>query len=336
MKIAFFDTHRFEKENFDRANPSYGHELRYFEARLTNDTVSLAQGSKAICSFTNDTLNREVLTALKKMNIQLVALRSAGFNHVDLSAASELGIKVVRVPAYSPYAVAEYAVGLLLTLNRKIHKASQRVHDLNFSLEGLVGSDLHQKTLGVIGTGKIGAQFCKIMSGFEMKILAYDVRKDPSLSAMGVNYVTLDEIYRQSDVISLHCPLNETTRHLINDAALTKMKPQVFLINTGRGGLIDTQALIKALKKRSIGGAALDVYEEEETVFFRDLSAYGISDDLLARLLTFPNVLITSHQAFLTQEALNQIANTTLQNISDFESGRPLKNEIQWKPNQGQ
>jgi D-lactate dehydrogenase len=328
MKIAIFDAHKFERPFFEAANSGGAHELVYLEPRLTELTAPLAQGFPAICAFANDRLNAEVLATLRRGGTRLIALRSAGFNHVDLAAAARLELTVVRVPAYSPYAVAEHAITLALALNRKICRAAARVHELNFSLDGLVGFDLHGKTAGVVGTGRIGAAMARILAGFGCQVLAYDLSPDPALERAGVLYATLAELYRESDLISLHVPLTPATRHLIDAAALAAMKPGVTLINTGRGALIDTPALVRALKAGQIGAAGLDVYEEEEGVFFEDLSGGVLQDDVLARLLTFPNVLITSHQAFLTREALTQIAATTLRNADDFERSRPLANEV--------
>lgn len=329
MKVAFFDAHKFERLVFERLNETFRHEIVYFEHRLNRDTVVLAKGFQCICSFVNDQLDRESLTWLKSNGIQLVALRSAGFNHVDIHAAQDLALPIVRVPEYSPYAVAEHAVALLSTLNRKIHRSYQRVKELNFSLEGLVGMDLHGKTVGVIGTGKIGTIFARIMNGFGCKLLLHDQAPNKQLAEeLKAPYVPLETLYSQSHIISLHVPLNPSTRYLINQTSLAQMRKGVFLINTGRGALIRTQDLIQALKTGQIGGAGLDVYEEEEKVFFQDHSDEILQDDVLARLLTFPNVIITSHQAFLTQEALENIAETTLKNITDFENGKPLQNRV--------
>jgi D-lactate dehydrogenase len=278
-----------------------------------------------ICAFANDVLNKETLHILKNEGVQLIALRSAGFNHVDLAVAGQLGLPVVRVPAYSPHAVAEHAVTLLLALNRKLCKAVSRVRELNFSLEGLVGFDLYQKNVGIIGTGRIGAATATIMKGFGSHVLAYDLTPNAQLVSSGVQYVTLDELYSKSDVISLHVPLNAQTRYMIDGPALKAMKSGVYLINTGRGALIDTKALIASLKSGHIGAAGLDVYEEEENIFFQDLSEQVLQDDVLARLLTFPNVLITSHQAFLTREALSGIAETPRSKTS-----RTLKKNVPW------
>lgn len=330
MKIAFFDTHRFEREFFESESAKFHHSIRFLDFRLSQQTASLLKPDEhCVCVFVNDCLNSETLSILKQAGVRLVALRSAGFNHVDLEAARHLGLTVVRVPEYSPFAVAEHAVALILTLNRKTHRAFTRVREGNFSLDGLVGFDLHGKTVGVIGTGRIGSTFCKIMSGFGCRVLAFDSNPNLALSKeLGVHYVELDQLLRQSDVISLHVPLNPATHHMIDARAFSIMKPCAMLINTGRGALIDTHALVAALKSGRLGSAGLDVYEEEEAVFFRDLSDRVLKDDTLVRLLTFPNVVLTSHQAFLTQEALQNIAETTLQNISDFENAKPLTNEV--------
>jgi D-lactate dehydrogenase len=328
MKIAMFDTHRFEREAFEAANAESSHEITFLEARLTSATAALAQGHPAVCSFVNDKLDAQTLATLRNVGIRLIALRSAGFNHVDLVAAAQLGLPVVRVPEYSPYAVAEHAVALVLALNRKIHRASARVRDWNFSLDGLVGFDLHGKTVGVVGTGRIGQAAARVFHGFGCNVLAYDLQPDRALAALGVRYVELSEIYAGADVISLHVPLTPATHHMIDARALFAMKRGVMLINTGRGALIDSRALITALKKGHLGAAGLDVYEEEEGIFFQDLSNCVLQDDVLARLLTFPNVLVTSHQAFLTHEALEAIARTTLANVSAFERGDALQNEV--------
>lgn len=328
MRIAFFDTHQFEKPFFNEANKVYGFSVEFFEPRLTEQTVNLAVDHPVVCAFVNDRLGKKVLESLAAVGCRLIALRSAGFNNVDLEAAEHFGIRVVRVPEYSPYAVAEHAVALILALNRKIPKAYNRVKESNFSLNGLVGFDLHGKAVGVVGTGRIGGIFAKIMRGFGCKVLAYDREEDPSLKNQGVHYTSLNEVFSLSDIISLHVPLTPETHHLIDKDAMIKMKKGVMLINTGRGGLIETQALIHALKKGKIGFAGLDVYEEEEGVFFEDLSDQVLQDDSLARLLTFPNVIMTSHQAFLTEEALHNIAAVTLRNISEFTRDQPLSNEV--------
>ena len=329
MKVAVFDAHRFERSTLSEAARRRGHELVFLEPRLTRETARLAAGFRTVCSFANDKLDGATLATLKADGVELIALRSAGFNHVDLKEAARLGLRVVRVPAYSPYSVAEHATALILTLNRKTHRAYARVRELNFSLDGLVGFDLHGKTVGVIGTGRIGAAFCRIMAGFGCRVLAHDVKPNPELmSVPGLSYVPLKELYAAARIISLHVPLLPETRHIINDDALAQMQPGVMLINTGRGALIETHALIEALKTGHVGAAGLDVYEEEENVFFQDLSGQVLQDDQLARLLTFPNVVITSHQAFLTEEALRGIADTTFESISAFEGGQQLINEV--------
>ncbi len=319
MKILFSDTHSFEKRTFDSVNKMFGFDIEYCDYRVTSRTAKGLESANALCSFVGDQLDSECLSILKDKGIRLVALRSAGFNHVDLRAAAELGLTVCRVPGYSPYAVAEFALGLLLTLNRKIHKSYNRVRELNFCLDGLVGFDLHNKTVGVVGCGRIGKIFAQTMAAIGCKVLVNDLLIDNELKANpAISFEDFDSICRNSDVISLHVPLNKDTFHLIDNVAIAKMKPTVLLVNTGRGALIETKALINALKTNRIGGAALDVYEEEENIFFHDLSTEGIQDDVLARLLTFPNVLITSHQAFLTNEALTNIAQTTLENVESF------------------
>jgi len=329
LKIAFFDTHPFEKKAFDEANHENKHELVYIESRLTESSALLAKGYPCVCTFVNDRLNETVLETLKTSGVKIVALRSAGFNHVDLKAAARLGLKLVRVPEYSPYAIAEHVVALIQTLNRKTHRAYNRVRDGNFSLNGLVGFDLHGKTFGIIGAGRIGKVLAKIMVGFGCHVLINDIHSsDDSDGLSGCRFVGVEEIFRQSDILSLHIPLTPETRHFINADALSMMKKGVMLINTGRGALIDSKALIDALKSCHIGHAGLDVYEEEEGVFFQDLSGEILGDDMLARLLSFPNVLITSHQGFLTNEALHNIAETTLGNISAFEEAKALINEV--------
>lgn len=328
MRIAFFDTHGFERTIFQKTNESSQHEIAFFETRLTDQTANLASGYPCVCAFVNDRLDKKSLQSLAAGGTRLIALRSAGFNHVDLASAQALGLRIVRVPEYSPYAVAEHAVALILSLNRKIHRAYNRVREGNLSLDGLVGFDLNKKTAGVVGAGSVGSVMAKILSGFGCNVIAYDFVQNPKLVEMGVQYVDLDEILRKSDIISLHVPLTAKTRYLIDERALALTKPGVMLINTGRGALIDTRALINSLKSGHIGYAGLDVYEEEEGLFFEDLSEQILQDDKLARLLTFPNVLLTSHQAFLTEEALGNIAQVTLQNISEFEIGNDLKNEV--------
>jgi len=328
MKIAFFDTHNYEKQYFEEFNSSFNFEFTWFETRLTHETAHLAESHPIVCSFIEDRVDEKAIGILKSLGVKMLALRSAGYNHVDIDAAHVAHIEVVRVPFYSPYAVAEHAVGLLLSLNRKIHRSYQRVRELNFSLEGLVGFDLHHKKVGVVGTGKIGSVFCKIMMGFGAEVIAYDLNNSPELEKMGVQYVDLDRLWRESDVISLHVPLVPETKHMINSNSLKQMKPGVFLINTSRGALIDSKSLIEGLKSNKIGAAGLDVYEEEEGVFFHDLSHQILQDDVLARLLTFPNVIVTSHQAFLTKEALENIAQVTLGNFHSFVLGKKSGNEL--------
>lgn len=328
MKIAFFDAHRFEKRVFLEANQTHGHEIHFFESHLNEQTSTSAQGYPCVCIFVNDRINRNSLKILADGGTRLIALRSAGYNHVDLKAADQVGIKVVRVPEYSPHAVAEHAVALILSLNRKIHRAYNRVREGNFSLEGLEGFDLFKRTVGIIGAGRIGSVLGRILLGFGCRVLAFDLNPNPALESIGVTFVGLEELLQSSDVISLHVPLTEKTRHIIDDQALAKTKAGVMVINTGRGGLIDTRALIKHLKNGHIGSAGLDVYEEEEGVFFEDLSGHILQDDILARLMTFPNVLLTSHQAFLTQEALQNIAHTTLKSVSEFEGHLALSHEV--------
>jgi D-lactate dehydrogenase len=320
MKVAVFSTKIYEKPFLEAANISHQHTLTFFEAQLDAQTAVLTTGFDAVCCFVSDKLDAPTLTILHQNGVRLIALRSAGFNHVDMAAAKSLGLTVARVPAYSPYAVAEFAVALILTLNRKIHRAYQLVREQNFSLTHLLGFDLHGKTVGIIGTGKIGAVFAKIMQGFGCQVLAYDPIQNPECVKLGVQYLALNDLYAQSDIISLHCPLAPNTQHLINEQALAAMKPGVMLINTGRGALIDTKAIIQALKTGHVGYLGIDVYEEEENLFFRDLSEMIIQDDMFARLQTFPNVVVTGHQAFFTKEAVTNIAVTTLTNITLFET----------------
>lgn len=326
MIITFYAAKAYDKVYFDRFNTD--HEIRYTEAPLNEQTTGLAAGSDAVCLFVNDAANAENIQKLSGLGIKLIVLRSAGFNHVDLGAAKKCDIPVVRVPAYSPHAVAEFAVALLLTLNRKTHKAYNRVRDGNFSLERLMGFDLYQKTVGVVGTGKIGTVFSEIMLGFGCKVLAFDLIEKKSLQQKGVKYTTLHELLAASDIVSLHCPLNAATKHLIDKKSLKAMKPNATLINTGRGGLIDSKALVSALKSGHLGYLGLDVYEQEEHLFARDLSDTIIKDDLILRLMTFPNVLITAHQAFLTDEALSAIARITMENVDAYAKGIKLENQV--------
>lgn len=328
ITIAFFDTKPYDQETFEHVNNNFHFRLKFFKNHLTPDTTILAQNTDAVCAFVNDTLNNVVIEDLYRMGIRLIALRCAGYNNVDLRAAYQK-IHIVRVPAYSPYAVAEYTVALILTLNRKIHRAFYRIRDGNFTITGLKGFDMFGKTVGVIGTGKIGRVLIQILKGFRMRILAYDPMPDPLFAqASGCEYVDLPSLYAQSDIISLNCPLTKETYHLIDRESINQMKRGVMLINTGRGHLVNTKALIEGLKSGKIGAAGLDVYEEESDIFFEDFSNQVLSDDVLARLLTFNNVLITSHQGFFTEEALLNIAQTTLQNIKAYFSGEALDNEI--------
>lgn len=328
MKVAFFDTHLYERAVVEAANAQFGHTITFIETRLHTATAPLAAGHDAVCAFVNDRLDAPCLTALAGFGVRAIALRSAGYNHVDLAAAASLGLPVLRVPEYSPHAVAEHAVALLLTLNRKIHRAHNRVREWNFGLDGLVGFDLHGKTVGIVGTGRIGRAAAAIFLGFGCRVIATDLEVDRSLEAKGLRYVALPELLQQAQVITLHVPLTPATHHLIDAAALAVMQPGALLINTSRGALIDSRALIAALKSGRLGGAGLDVYEEEAGIFFSDLSDRVLQDDVLARLLTFPNVLVTSHQGFLTHEALANIAETTLRNLKDVEEGLPLRNEV--------
>lgn len=326
MKISFFSTQPYDRTYFERFKGEL--QIRFLEPQLDETTVNLAQGSHAVCVFVNDRLNAEVLEQLASMQIQLVALRCAGFNNVDIEAAKRLHITVVRVPAYSPYAVAEHALALMLTLNRKTHKAYNRVREGNFSLDRLTGFDMHGKTVGVVGTGKIGQVMCAILLGLGCRVLAFDLVAHAPTEALGVTYVPLINLLEQSDIITLHCPLNEHTKHLINETSIARMKPGAMLINTSRGGLIDTRAAIHGLKSGQIGYLGLDVYEQEEKLFFHDLSENVIQDDRILRLLSFPNVLITAHQGFFTDEALTQIARVTIQNIQDVIAGKTSENQV--------
>ena len=328
MRVAVFSTHEFDRRFFDEANGRHQHQLHYLEARLTPATAALAHGYPAVCAFVNDQLNADVLRALTSGGTKLIALRSAGFNHIDVAAARDLGLTVARVPAYSPHAVAEHTVALILTLNRKIHRAHARVREGNFVLDGLLGFDMHGRTAGIVGTGKIGTVVARILLGFGCRVIAYDVHPSDECAALGVSYVTLDEVWAESDIVTLHSPLTPQTRHLIDEQAIARMKRGVMIINTGRGALVDTAALIAGLKSGHIGYLGLDVYEEEEQLFFRDLSSEVLQDDVFARLLTFPNVVVTAHQAFFTREALRGISETTLGNVSAFEQGRRSGNEL--------
>ena len=327
MRCVVFGTKPYDKVSFD-AVAGHGHQLVYQMPGLTEATAPLAAGFEAVCIFVNDRADRMVLKILAAGGTKVVALRCAGFNNVDLVAAAEVGITVVRVSAYSPHAIAEHAVGLLLMLNRRLHRAYNRVREGNFALDGLLGFDLFGKSVGVIGTGKIGIIFCRIMVGFGCKVLAYDVTENPEAVTLGVTYVSLTELLASSDIVSLHAPLLPATRHLVNAAAISVMRPGVMLINTSRGALVDTVAVIEGLKSGAIGAVGLDVYEEEAELFFEDLSSTVIQDDVFSRLLTFPNVVITGHQAFLTKEALAAIADTTLKNLTHLERHEPCPNQV--------
>ncbi|UZQ55895.1 2-hydroxyacid dehydrogenase [Trichothermofontia sichuanensis B231] len=328
MKVAVFSTKSYDRQFFEAINADYGHELTFFEPRLTPETAVLAEGFPCVCVFINDRLSEETLRTIASHGTQYIALRCAGFNNVDLKVAAELGMKVVRVPAYSPYAVAEHAVGLVLMLNRKLYRAYNRVRDDDFSLDGLLGFDLHGCTVGVVGTGKIGQCFAQIMKGFGCYLLAYDIHPNPACVELGVKYVALPELLANSDVVSLHCPLFPETYHMINEQTLQLFKRGAMLINTSRGALIDTHAVIGAIKSGQIGYLGIDVYEEEEELFFEDLSDTVIQDDTFQLLQSYPNVVITAHQAFFTRNALTNIANTTLANIRDLAAGTPCPNEV--------
>ena len=328
-RIVFFGAKSYDRESFDKVNEKFGFELKYFKAHPTLDNVSLTQGATAVCVFVNDPVNADIVRAMADHGVKLIALRCAGYNNVDLQAAAEVGIRVVRVPAYSPHAIAEYALALMLAADRHIPRAVTRTRDGNFSLQGLLGFDLYGKTLGVIGTGKRAKVLVRMLSGFGMTILGYDPYPDEEFALVNaMQYVSLDELFQRSDIITLHCPLTPETRYVINAESIAKMKDGVMIVNTGRGQLIDTNALIEGLKSRKIGSAALDVYEEEGNYFYEDTSDAVIVDDTLARLLSFNNVYVTSHQAFFTREALHNIANTTLRNVKDFVEGKSLINEV--------
>ena len=326
--IAFFSTQAYDKTFFEKHNAGSGFSLRFFETQLNELTVELIQDETVVCVFVNDIVNAQVIESLAQKKVKVIALRCAGFNNVDLEAAKKHNIRVCRVPAYSPEAVAEHAMAMILTLNRKTHKAYNRVREQNFSLNGLLGFDLHGKTVGVVGTGNIGKAFAKIAKGFGCKILAFDVVVDPEMEKEGVVFTDLDTVFKESNIISLHCPLNDKTKHLINKKSLSIMKDNVMIINTSRGGLIQTSDIIKALKKGKVGYLGIDVYEQEEKLFFRDLSDDIIQDDDIQRLMSFPNVLVTAHQAFFTNEALTQIALTTLGNIQSLLSKDDVGNKL--------
>lgn len=331
-KICFFDTKPYDKTFFEQLKKQYEIEIEYFEPKLGPKTAFMAKGYEAVVAFVNDTLDEETLQILAENGTKLIAMRCAGYNNVDFKAAYQK-LHVVRVPAYSPYAVAEHAMALLLTLNRKIHKAYIRTRDFNFSLNGMTGFDLHGKTMGVIGTGKIGRIFIDICIGFGMKVIAYDPFP---IKDSNIHYVSVEELFRESDILSLHCPLTKDTFHLINRDTMRSMKKGAYIINTSRGALINTEDLLEALMEEQIGGACLDVYEEETELFYEDMSYTIIHDDVLARIISLPNVIVTSHQAFLTKEALFNIAETTLMNCRDFFDGKPLGNEVCYQCSKGE
>lgn len=328
MKVAVFSTKPYDRLFLEAKNSGFHHDLLFYEPRLTLATSVLASGATAVCCFVNDQLDAAVLTTLAQQGVRLIALRCAGFNHVDLIAARDLGLTVVRVPAYSPYAVAEHTVGLILALNRNLHRAYVRVREGNFALDGLLGFDLHGQTVGIVGTGQIGAVVAQILHGFGCHLLAYDPITNPACVALGVTYVGLPELLAAADIITLHCPLMPTTHHLINAEQIARMRAGVMLINTSRGALLDTMAVTQALKAGQIGYLGLDVYEEEAELFFEDRSNTVMQDDVFARLLTFPNVLITSHQAFFTRNAMNAIAETTLATITAFARDEIVPNQV--------
>ena len=329
FRITCFGTQPYDRESFDRNNKFDFLRFDYHTSHLNARNVALAEGADAVCVFVNDTVDADTIDGLAAHGVKLIALRCAGFNNVDLQAAARRGIPVVRVPAYSPHAVAEHAVALMLALNRKVHRAYWRTRDGNFALHGLLGFDMYGKTAGIVGTGKIARALIGILRGFGMEILAYDLYPDEEYArTAGIRYVTLDELYRNSDIISLHCPLTDATRYMIDEAAISGMKHGVMIINTGRGQLIRTEALIEGLKNKIVGSAGLDVYEEEAAYFYEDTSDRVMDDDMLARLLSFNNVIITSHQGFFTREALDNIARTTLDNVAAFARNGELRNRV--------
>lgn len=328
MKIAVFSTKPYDQEYFEKYSNENDYTFSFFETALNKTTANLSEGFDVICAFVNDKVDEDTIEVLANNGIRLIAMRCAGFNNVDIQSAKKHQIKVVRVPAYSPEAVAEHSVALIMTLNRKTHKAYNRVREGNFSLKNLIGFNLHGKVVGVIGTGQIGIAFCKIMKGFGCRLLAYDIAESQALLDMGVEYLPMEEVFQQADIISLHCPLNQSTKHMVNKGSLEQMKDGVMIINTSRGALINTADAIEGLTKKKIGYLGIDVYEQEENLFFEDLSESIIQDDDILRLNSFPNVLITSHQAYFTKEAMDQITVITLDNIRAFENNEPLANEV--------
>ena len=328
MRIAVFSTKSYDRDYFEKYNENYHFVFTFFETALNANTAKITAGFDVVCVFVNDTVDKATVKLLSENGVKLIALRCAGYNNVDIESAKQHHIKVVRVPAYSPEAVAEHAMALILTLNRKTHKAYNRVREGNFSLKNLIGFNLYGKTVGVIGTGQIGAAFCKVAKGFGCNVIAFDIAQDPELVDLGITYLSLEEVFKQSDIISLHCPLNLHTKHLIDQASIYSMKQGVMIINTSRGALIDTPDVIEGLITNKIGYLGIDVYEQEENLFFEDLSEHIIKDEMILRLMSFPNVLITSHQAYFTKEAMDKITTTTLENIRCFEKHLELKNEV--------
>jgi len=328
MKVAVFSAKRYDRDFLTAANATAGHDLRFYDAPMDLDSVAVAAGCEAVCIFVNDKADAGVLKALAAGGTRLVALRCTGFNNVDLAAAAALGLKVVRVVTYSPHSVAEHAVALLQAINRKVHRAYNRTRDSNFALDGLMGFDLHGKTVAVVGTGKIGCVFTRIMLGFGCEVIGYDKYPSQTFLDLGARYAEPGEMGSRADIISLHCPLTPETHHIVNADTLARTKRGALLINTSRGGLVDTEAAIEALKSGQLGGLALDVYEQEADLFFRDLSGTVIADDVFQRLLSFPNVIVTGHQAFFTQEAITTICETTIESVTQFATGQPLRDEI--------
>lgn len=328
MRIAIFSTKSYDQEFFEKHNAGYGFQFTFFETSMRSDTANLASGFDAVCVFVNDVVDAKTIGMLAQHGVGLIALRCAGYNNVDLESAKQHDIKVVRVPAYSPEAVAEHAVALILTLNRKTHKAYNRVREGNFSLKNLIGFNLHKRTVGVIGTGQIGATFCKVIKGFGCNIIAFDIAENEDLKQHGVKYMPLKEVFQQADIISLHCPLNQHTKHIIDKKSIANMKDGVMIINTSRGALINTVDAIEGLTHKKIGYLGIDVYEQEENLFFEDFSEQIIQDERILRLMSFPNVLITSHQAFFTKEAMDEITTTTLENLKAFDDKGMLVNEV--------